>query len=518
MKKVIYINCFLDPWVKVAEKMMTERGFEPVYWVGYKEEQGTKEIIAKSFPNAMFQYDIDAWRGIFPAEVKEKAASSYIDIDFLRKFSAEELQALKMMERLDPDRYSFNLMERQSFFQNLVKSWTACLDITKPDMVITPATPHRVFDYVLFLLCCYRNIPFLSFDHMPFNGRFIIQKNNIYSIGELFKSDYLNFEKLPTETLDVPNDILQRFKEVNSDYDTAKPYYMSSEEINNKRWTGALRIAKHIVSDAVKHRKELFGEHGRLKYWGGSCYKQGKYIPLENGHYSAWLFYKNYLINNRYKKSLLKYYESLTTTPDYSAPYIVYFLHYQPEATSSPIGNIFVDQRLCIETLLKNLPENYMVYVKEHPHQLMTHREGHMSRMKDMYSDLIANKRVKLISLNESSFDLIKHSKAIGTICGTVGWESIVRQKPVVLFGFCWYENYNKGVIRITDDSSAKNIQKFIETYQYDEHSLMAYLAAVGKNTKYAYYYKAYHKEKLNMTEQECITTIIDSIIEKYNS
>ena len=517
MKKAIYINCFLDPWVMVAEKMMKEHGFEPAYWVGYKEEKGTKELIKNTFPNAIFQYDIDAWKGVFPDVVKEKAAESYIDIDFLRKYSSEEVQALKMMERLDSDRYSFNLMERQSFYQNLIKSWTACLDITRPDMVITPATPHRVYDYVLFLLCCYRNIPFLSFDHMPFTGRFIIQKNNIFSIGDLFKADYHNYEKTPIESMDIPTDIIQRFNDVNSDYDTAKPYYMNSEEIKNKRWTGALKIAKHLFAEVINHRKELFGEYGRLKYWAGSYYKQGKYIPIENGCYPIGLFYRRYLSNNRYKKDLLKYYELLTTTPDYSIPYVVYFLHYQPEATSSPIGNIFVNQRLCIETLLKNLPENYMVYVKEHPHQLMTHREGHMSRMKEMYSDLVANKRVKLMSLNESSFDLIKHSKAIGTICGTVGWESIVRQKPVILFGFCWYENY-KGVLRITDDDSAKKITKFVGEYEYDEHSLMAYLAAVGKNTKYAYYYKAYHKEKLNISEQDCINTIIDSIIEKYNS
>lgn len=518
MKKVIYINCFLDPWVKVAEKMMTDHGFEPVYWVGYKEEKDTEEIITKKFPNAIFQYDVDAWKGVFPSIIKEKASSSYIDIDFLRKYASEELQAIKMMERLDADRYSFNCMERTTFFQKLLKYWSACIDLLRPDLVITPAVPHRVYDYVLFLLCCHRNIPFLAFDHTAFNARFIILKNNIFSIGDMFLNDYLQEEEKEPSSLVVPEDMLKRFNDVKCDYDVAKPYYMNSEDQKSQRWSGAFRIARHMIGEALtSRRKNLFGKDGELKMWASTYYKKGKYIPLENGNYPVTLFYKRYVQNNRYKKELKKYYDTLTTKPDYNVPYVVYFLHYQPEATSSPTGNIFVNQFLCIETLLKNLPENYCIYVKEHPHQLMPHREGHMSRMKEMYEFLIRNPRVKLMRIEESSFELLKNSEAVGTICGTVGWESIVREKPVVLFGFSWYENY-KGVLRITDDESAKKIQEFIESYKYDEQSLMAYLSAVGKNTKVAYYYKAYHKNELGISEEECINNIIDSILEKYNS
>ena len=37
---------------------------------------------------------------------------------------------------MDPDRYSFNFMERQSHFRKMIKYWTACINQLKPDIVI----------------------------------------------------------------------------------------------------------------------------------------------------------------------------------------------------------------------------------------------------------------------------------------------------------------------------------------------------------------------------------------------
>jgi capsule polysaccharide export protein KpsC/LpsZ len=156
-----------------------------------------------------------------------------------------------------------------------------------------------------------------------------------------------------------------------------------------------------------------------------------------------------------------------------------------------------------------------MVYVKEHPTQFMINNEGHTSRMADLYDDLVKNSRVRLISTSVDTFELIDHSKGIGTVCGTVGWESIVHRKPVVLFGVSWYENYTKGVLRIKSEENVRQIREFIENYEYDEHALKAYLAAVSKNTSVAYYFKTYGKDTLNMSEDDCINNITKAIIKK---
>ena len=73
------------------------------------------------------------------------------------------------------------------------------------------------------------------------------------------------------------------------------------------------------------------------------------------------------------------------------------------------------------------------------------------------------NPRVKLMSTDEESFDLIEHCHALATVSGPVGWEGIVRGKPVIVFGITWYENYDRGVLRITDDASASKIESFLK-------------------------------------------------------
>jgi capsule polysaccharide export protein KpsC/LpsZ len=135
--------------------------------------------------------------------------------------------------------------------------------------------------------------------------------------------------------------------------------------------------------------------------------------------------------------------------------------------------------------------------------------------MRDMYEDLVKNERIKLISTEEESFELIKHAKAVSTITGTVGWEAMVRRKPVIAFGLGWYENYSKGVLRITNEKSAKDMLNFIENYQYDEHSLLAYLAAVGKNTRLAYYFKYLYKNEVTLVDGESENNIVDAIKEQ---
>ena len=200
----------------------------------------------------------------------------------------------------------------------------------------------------------------------------------------------------------------------------------------------------------IDERHNLRGGNGRLKNWYyGPYYKEGEEIEIEKSRNTLKSFLKNSIKGTNYIKDLRKIYETLTVKPNYDEKYVILFLHYQPEATTCPIGNIFVDQELCVDVLLKNLPNDYFVYIKEHPSQFYAHSEGQMGRIKQTYYDLAKKPRVKLMSTNEVSFDLVEHCKALATVSGTVGWEGVVREKPVIVFGMTWYENYDKGVLAI---------------------------------------------------------------------
>ena len=516
MNNVIYINCWVDPWVDVAQRLQDEYGFKPIWWIGYSREDDSHHIIPQRFPDIVYQDNADAWKGRFPKEVEEKAPYYYLDVDFLKRHAHHELQAIKMMDRMDQDLRSFNFMERQRHFRNMLKQWMAAMDWVKPDLVISTAIPHRLYDYVLFWLCEEKGIPFLTIQHTQFPGRFYFSKNEFYSLKELFIDDWKTYEKVESVKKEVPTDVLTAFEKVNQDYDKAIPDYMVKQFTAQKESDGTLFMIKRWIRKfTTVYRPYLFGKPADVTVIGHCAYDKRPNKKYEDSEGNIYQHERMILKVNKYKDELKRTYESLTTSPDYSERYVVHFLHYQPEATTCPGGDIFVDQRLCVEMLLKNLPSDYKIYVKEHPSQFIRYMIGHTGRMRDLYDDLIKNERVKLISTNVDSFELIKYAKAVSTITGTVGWEAMVRRKPVVAFGLCWYENYSKGVLRVTDEKSAEGVLSFIENYKYDEDSLMAYLASVGRHTHLAYYFKVSRKNELDLSKNDCVNNIVKAMLEQ---
>lgn len=516
MKNVIYINCWTDPWVRVAQKLMDD-GYCPVWWIGSISDKSC-HLITEKFPGIVFQDIGDAWKGRFPQEVQKKAAECYLDVDFLKEHAHHELQAIKMMDRMDDGLRSFNFMERQRHFRNMLKQWMAVIEICKPDLIISTGIPHQLFDYVLYWLSQDRGIPFLSIHHTQFQGRFYFSLNGFFTIRNKFVEDWRMFEEKSDVEKYIPNDVLTRFEKVKLDYEQGAPISMKTYgSVEKKMSQPFFMIKRWLRKFTTVYRPYLFGRPADVTAIGHSAYCKISDKKYEDSDVNIYHHERMILKANKYKKYLKKHYDSLVTSPNYNEKYVIYFLHYQPEATTCPGGDIFVDQRLCTELLLKYLPEDYKIYVKEHPHQFLRSKIGHTGRMIDLYDDLVKNERVRLIATEINSFELMKYSKAVCTCTGTVGWEAMVRQKPVIAFGLSWYENYTKGVLRIIDEASAKKMLQFIDEYQYDEHSLLAYLAAVGKNTDIAYYFKNLLKDKLLLSENDCVDNILHGIFRVYS-
>ena len=516
--KVIYNTCYADPWIKVAQKLKDEYGYEPVYWNGY-EDDNSQNLVPQYFPDAIYHSYFDAWKGIFPKEINDRYKESYIDIDFIKEYAAYELQAIKMMDRMDPDRYSFNFMERQRHFRNMLKYWIACIEHLKPDLVISAVVPHRIFDYVLYLLCKRHHIKYVTFRGFSFPGR-MIPLRDIFSIGNIL--DYSNSpllsNKLDRQTLieSIDSDILDSYVKINSnDYSLARPDFVIKSEVLHKESNGLFPLFKKFLKDILgpikgrnygnsEIKKQIFPTYlkERTKSVGKSNMSIAKYSLLK-------------LRANSYKVKLKNYYNSLVEYPDLNKPYVFYSLHYQPEATTSPSGDIFVDQMLCIEVLSKNIPSNYNIYIKEHPAQFHSHREGHTSRIKEFYEDLNNNPKVRLMPLDYDPFTLIKNSKAVATVTGTVGWEAMSLGKPVIIFGLAWYEKYY-GVLKVVDELSASGIPRFINDFEFDEIKLLTYLSAFSKKSVKAYAYRG-KKQNLKQSEDECIVNLSNSIIQMVN-
>lgn len=510
-----YICCITDPFLEVAKKLKDDCQIEPVYWIGDVQSiHGNDESeIKKVFPNIVYQKFYSAWKGIFSENIEKHAEEMYVDLDFLTRFSSEQIQAISMMDRLDYDRHSFPFMERQRFFISLVKKWLACIDIYHPDVVIGAISPHRVFDYVLYLVCKYKNIKYITFQWSVDIGRIYpvddFANPNVMSklLDEDYKSDLLK----TIDILELPEDIQLSYKKMSGDYTSARPSYMKKHDINDVQ----SKKMSFLIRRFLKGHK-LFGKNGLIRSGHHNTYYKNANYCMEDSKFSMWEWYLKRKETFKYDAFLSAHYNSLASQPSFDTSYIVFFLHYQPEATTSPNGGIFANQFLCIETLLKNTPDNVMIYVKEHPNQFMSHLQGHTKRIKEFYDDLVRNPRVRFVPMELDSFTLMKNALAVSTVTGTVGWEAAVKKKPVIIFGLVWYERM-KGVLRITDEVSAGQIYDFIKGYKYDENAILSYLYTFSRHSILAYHYRG-RKESTGYSEEMSVNNICQSLIKILNS
>lgn len=508
---VIYSCCVVDPFLNVAQALEKDENLKPVYWIGdiasVDADSKDEEMLREAFPNLPFQRYFDAWRGVFPDEIENMAATSYVDVDFLRQFSSEELQALSMMDRLDYDRHSFIYMERERYYISLVKKWLACIELYKPDLVISAVNPHRVFDYVLYLVCKYKKIRFISFQWSIEAGR--IYPVDYFSDKDVLKrlldEDYQINLKKDSNNFDLPEDIKRNYARMSADYKTARPKYMAAHDVDDKNNQSIIYLTRRFMTS-----HKIFGKQSMFIVGQTRTIYKNSDCSLEHSRFSVWEWYKKRKETFKYNKYLHDYYCSHTSDVSLDSPFIVFFLHYQPEETTSPNGDIFANQYICIETLLKNTPEDVLIYVKEHPNQFMSHMQGHTKRIKEFYDDLIKNPRVRLVPFEKDSFSLMTNALAVSTVTGTVGWEAVVRKKPVIIFGLIWYERM-KGVLRVTDDDTASQIYEFICNYKYDEHAILAYLYTFSKHSILAYHYKGY-KETTGYSQEMSVANLCQSL------
>lgn len=120
--------------------------------------------------------------------------------------------------------------------------------------------------------------------------------------------------------------------------------------------------------------------------------------------------------------------------------YGVFFLHYQPELSTVPRGNLFGQQLVAIYEIAASLPKDVRLLVKEHPS--MYFRPFNVSvRSGGFYENIASISNVDLVPLQEDSFSLIDGANFVATITGTAGFEGYCRGKQVIIFGSTFFDH-----------------------------------------------------------------------------
>ena len=161
---------------------------------------------------------------------------------------------------------------------------------------------------------------------------------------------------------------------------------------------------------------------------------------------------------------------------DTSIKYGLYFLHMQPEYTIDGLGYGFTNQIELIQVIASSLPVDYLLYVKEH-----TISTG--ERDIEFYENLVSIPNVVLVSDTEDGHTLIKNSKIVISITGTIALEGIYHKIPAIMVGDIFHAGF-KGIeiVRNIRDNLQPVIADMIKSpdkYITDDENSLCIIAAM---------------------------------------
>ncbi len=159
--------------------------------------------------------------------------------------------------------------------------------------------------------------------------------------------------------------------------------------------------------------------------------------------------------------------------------YVLYPIHFQPEASTLVQAPMYLDQVALVEDIAKSLPVGHWLYVKEHV-------SNRGRRSLDFYARLRDTLGVRLLGPDEDTWALIRNASAVAVITGTVGWEGLLFGKPVITFGDVFYNEcgltYQAGLL--PKDRWQEVFRRAISQHEHDETQLLEFVSAIQQTSR----------------------------------
>ena len=390
-----------------------------------------------------------------------------------------------MCDFYNPGGFNFSLLDlRRSYYLALNFSLNL-IDIYKPDTIFLTNTPHSLQSIVFTRVCEKEGINIFFKREITIPGNFYFQssifskvfpsykkkkKTNVSEENFLLLNDYYNIVKnndqkfIKNLFIKKRNRYLIESKLIKFNFLYLSFYFFFLRQLTLSIFFLLAKFLKNFIYYNIGHKKY---ENPTISL---EDFFKKKTEKLQTSSQNL-LEYDLLLLKGDLRKfKLLQKYNSLVCAKSESDKYIYFPLHYQPEATTYPFGNYFIDQLNAIKLVSSSLPKNYFLYVKEHPDTFNIGRDGWVrgdySRDIHFYNEIINLKNVKIVSMNFSSLDLVKRSSGLATINGAVGLEYVINKKPVIFFGNSWLDSC-PGVYRCENIDDCNNIMKKIVNLDY---------------------------------------------------
>ena len=315
------------------------------------------------------KYDIDLW---------QLAKNDRIFIDYYNTF------------------YKFSDREISGIMEKECRLFEEILDEVKPDFFITTQTafrPHHLF----YLLCKKKGIKVLMLNSANWGKHCYISGN--YHKLDNFNELFANRKALPTTFNDIQNRLESKIlsKKVSK-------FYQSHKNSKIKLMQAAFQLL--VLSDN-SNEKTHYTYYGRKKL---------KVLLSEiNNSIKRW--YRKKYIDQNFLQEIID-----------DKPFIFLPLQQEPERSLLLSAPDYKNQIETVEYVSKCLPENFLLFVKEHP----TQGSGRDWREISQYKALQNNPKVRLIHPSVPADEIIKKSKLVISVSGTIALESAFLNTPSI--------------------------------------------------------------------------------------
>lgn len=222
--------------------------------------------------------------------------------------------------------------------------------------------------------------------------------------------------------------------------------------------TGAFRFFVKITKTVLKHFVQ-------------KKFKKQKYF-LQHEHIESYGENNRLNLSEKLKNQWDAYFHFKYDEFDPGKKYLFYPMHTEPEAVVLYWGDgLYKNQIKLIENIAAQLPPEYFLYVKYHP---VIKDERNFSDFKR----LKAVPNIKVIKPDTPGKQIVYNSCGVVTINGTAGFEGVLLNKPVFVFGNSFYDLSDRVIkIKSIRDLREKIYQNTNKTFK-DDKTLLCFVKA----------------------------------------
>jgi hypothetical protein len=322
-----------------------------------------------------------------------------------------------IMELVYADRHIRDYKDIDTIFKFVllhIQFWEDFFEKERPDYLVSEAISGLSI-FLAYLIGKKFNCVYLGITHSRIPGKFYISEDEF---GYSLKTNYWYLKKRENLNIDLARRFADQFKR-----EKTKPSYMTMQskppQIGNP-----FNIRAYLKKDPI----DYFYTNGNITLVTAIGRKFARKL--------------RYFILSKFKHRIFE-------LPHEKEKFILFPVHFQPEASTMVQAPFFENQVAVIENIARAMPYNIMLYVKDHYAVLG-------SKSLQFYQQIKKLPNVRLINPYIDSHSLIQKAEIVVTITGTPGWEAILYNRPVLVFGNVFYDIYTQ-LTKVTDFTELPN-------------------------------------------------------------